>query len=169
MARMKVYQAAIDGVNDWIVAAPNQKAALEAWGVHQNLFLKGEASTTEEDAAVLAALARPGVPLRRPRGSKAAFRPAGEADPSGWEAAARAVGAKKPRKRTDAPPKPDLSKVKAAEAALARFEKEAAAHLRGFASRRAQLEREEKKQRSELDQRRRRLTEDIERERRRLP
>ncbi len=38
---LRTYTAEIDGLNQWIVAAPNQKAALEAFGVHQNLFARG--------------------------------------------------------------------------------------------------------------------------------
>lgn len=49
------------------------KAALEAWGSETNLFHQGFARETEDPAIVAAAIARPGVVLRRPVGSNAAF------------------------------------------------------------------------------------------------
>jgi len=64
--RLKVYTARLDGLNDYVVAAPNQGEALKAWDVHQNLFQEGLASVTDEASAVKAANARPGVVLRRP-------------------------------------------------------------------------------------------------------
>lgn len=64
---LRTYTAEIDGLNQWIVAAPNQKAALEAFGVHQNLFAQGLADLTRDEDLVAAANAQPGVPLRRPK------------------------------------------------------------------------------------------------------
>ena len=64
--RLKVYTARLDGLNDYVVASPNQGEALKAWDVHQNLFQEGLASVTQEASAVKAALARPGAVLRRP-------------------------------------------------------------------------------------------------------
>ncbi|HYK80118.1 MAG TPA: hypothetical protein VEU95_10830, partial [Micropepsaceae bacterium] len=48
-------------------------AALKAWGSRQNLFREGVASETKDPQAVAAALAKPGVVLRRPVGSNAPF------------------------------------------------------------------------------------------------
>lgn len=160
-ARLKVYRAAIDGLNDWIVAAPNQKAALEAFGVNQNLFQLGSASTTDEDAAVAAALARPGEALKRPTGSKSPFKPVAEADASGWEAAAKAVGAKKPKTRPPASPaekpKPDRSNLNAAEQALRAFESEARERMADLERRRREAEDAERFERQALSARRREL------------
>ena len=72
-ARLKVYQTQM-GFAEAIVAASNQKAALNAWGTHQNLFAEGMASITEDAEAVEAASAKPGVVLQRPAGSKAAYK-----------------------------------------------------------------------------------------------
>src|SRR4051794_39153161 len=36
--RLKVYAARLDGLNDYVVAAPNQGEALKAWDIRQNLF-----------------------------------------------------------------------------------------------------------------------------------
>ena len=52
-----------------IIAAPSQKSALAAWCSSQNLFKMGLAEVTEEPAAVAAAMAKPGLLLRRVSGS----------------------------------------------------------------------------------------------------
>ena len=62
MPRLKTYEAEIDGLHQWIVAAPNQRAALDAFGVHQDLFAQGLARPTSETGAVEAANASPGSP-----------------------------------------------------------------------------------------------------------
>jgi hypothetical protein len=64
--RLKVYAARLDGLHDYVVAAPNQGEALKAWDIRQNLFQEGLAAVTEETSAVKAATARPGSVLRRP-------------------------------------------------------------------------------------------------------
>ena len=50
--RLKVYRTEL-GFFDTVVAAPNQSAALEAWGVHQNLFAEHRAAVTADAAAAL--------------------------------------------------------------------------------------------------------------------
>ena len=73
MARpLKVFQAHL-GFYDTAVAAPSRAAALKAWGSRQNLFREGVASETKDAQAVTAALAKPGVVLRRPVGTNAPF------------------------------------------------------------------------------------------------
>src|SRR5689334_17462813 len=69
---LKVFQAHL-GFYDTVVAAPSRAAALKAWGSRQNLFRDGSASETKDVQAVTAALAKPGVVLRRPAGSNAPF------------------------------------------------------------------------------------------------
>jgi hypothetical protein len=101
MARgpLRTYTAEIDGLNQWIVAAPNQKAALEAFGVHQNLFAQGLAGLTRDEELVEAANSQPGVPLKRPkRGGR--FTAAGGSDWSeALKATAKAPKAGKPPSR----------------------------------------------------------------------
>lgn len=161
-ARLKVYEADLDGVNRWIVAAPSQKAALEAWGVRQNLFLLGEAKVAEDDAAIAAALARPGEPLRAPKGGKGPFRPLAEPDVAGWTAAAKAIGAKKPKAGKPAPP--DDRKLKAARAAMEAFEAEAAERLEDIARRAAELAQAREREVCATAERRDELRADIARE-----
>ena len=69
----KVFRAHL-GFYDTIVAAPSQKAALAAWGASPSEFAHGFAKVTQDPQAIEAALAQPGVVLRRPYGTKGAFK-----------------------------------------------------------------------------------------------
>jgi hypothetical protein len=143
--RLKVFQARM-GFYESVVAASSQKAALEAWGTRQNLFQEGLAGLAEDPKATRAALARPGVVLRRAAGSKADFAE---------DAAAPAAPAGKD-KATDQPRRQrDRSALDAAEKALAKAQREQAAALQDLEAeqerlrqRRATLESE---QEAELD------------------
>jgi len=74
MARpLKVFRAHL-GFYDTVVAAPSQKAAAAAWGANAREFAQGFASVTHDAKAVEAALAQPGVVLRRPAGSHGSFK-----------------------------------------------------------------------------------------------
>jgi hypothetical protein len=70
---LKVFQAHL-GFYDTVVAAPSQKAALEAWGAGKGEFAKGFAKVSNDSVAVECALANPGVVLRRPFGSSGPFK-----------------------------------------------------------------------------------------------
>jgi len=52
--RLKVYTTRI-GIHDWAVAVPNQKAALKAWDVRENLFASGAAKPVDDPAVIEAA------------------------------------------------------------------------------------------------------------------
>jgi hypothetical protein len=71
MAR-KVFQARL-GFYDTIVAAPSQTSALAAWGSKQDLFQIGLAKQVDDPEAIKAAMAKPGIVLRRPYGSSVPF------------------------------------------------------------------------------------------------
>jgi hypothetical protein len=71
--KLKTYLTSA-GFHDLAIAAPSMKAALEAWGSRANLFQQGFARQTHDAAIVDATMAKPGVVLRRPVGSHAAFR-----------------------------------------------------------------------------------------------
>jgi len=75
---LKVFQAHL-GFYDTVIAAPSQKAALEAWGAGKAAFAKGFAKVTNDPLAVESALADPGVVLKRPFGSSGRFKR--QADP----------------------------------------------------------------------------------------
>jgi colicin import membrane protein len=70
--KLKVYQTS-QGFYDLAIAAPSMKAALEAWGTASNLFREGFASEAEDAATIDAAMAKPGVVLRRPVGTNKPF------------------------------------------------------------------------------------------------
>src|SRR3954467_11514975 len=70
--KLKTYETSL-GFFDLAIAAPSMKAALEAWGADSNLFHQGIAKQTDEPAVVAATMAKPGVILRRPVGSKGPF------------------------------------------------------------------------------------------------
>lgn len=133
----KVYWAEIDGLNEWIVAAPNKDEALAAFGVNQDLFAQGAAGEEADPDKAEAARAEPGTPLRRPKGSKAAFAPAdGGTD---WSAAIP-KGAKSTAKK-----KPDRKALDRAETRLKEVDEEHRQALAEIAEDRARLdEREER-------------------------
>ena len=73
MPKLKVFRAH-QGFYDSIVAVTSQKKALDAWGARPTLFSQGFAEETQDTGAVTAALAQPGVVLRRPFGSRGEFK-----------------------------------------------------------------------------------------------
>lgn len=141
--RLKVFQAQL-GFYELVVAVPNQAAALKAWGVRQNSFAEGQAQLAADDAAVSAALAHPGEPLRRALGAKGAFgiEPTGLPSISGQKRQGRAArtAARKPDKPKPAPP--DRSVLDAAEAALKALDREHQARLDDLERRRRAIEAE---------------------------
>jgi hypothetical protein len=70
--RLKTYQTSI-GFFDLAVAAPSMKAAAEAWGSTTDVFRKGFGKETDDPEIVAATMAKPGVVLKRPVGSNAAY------------------------------------------------------------------------------------------------
>ena len=72
MPTRKVYEAHL-GFYDTVVAAFSQKSALAAWGSTTDLFKMGIARVTDDPTKVKAALAKPGLVLRRPAGTTIAF------------------------------------------------------------------------------------------------
>jgi hypothetical protein len=70
---LKVFRAH-QGFYDSIVAVSSRPKALAAWGAKPSLFTQGFAAETKDADAVEAALAQPGVVLRRPFGTRGAFK-----------------------------------------------------------------------------------------------
>jgi hypothetical protein len=155
-AKLKTYRAEIDGLHEWIVAAPNQRAALDAFGVHQDLFAQGAAGVFDDKAGEAAARAQPGVPLRRPKGSTAPFKPVETGGAEMWTKAAAAAGKSAPKKP------PSRAGLDRAETALAAFEAKAKAALDAIAEARAQLDAREAALRDDQDARRTALTKALE-------
>ena len=111
-ARLKVFVTS-DGLTDYVVAASSRPKALEAWGVHQDLFKQGAARETDDPALVKAALAQPGEVLERRAGSAAQLK--------AMKAAAPPVSKKKE------PSKAALKKVADLEALEERWAEQTAA------------------------------------------
>lgn len=163
MAKLKVFRTPI-GFHDAYVAAPSQKAALEAWGAESNLFAQGAAEQVEDAALTKAALARPGEVIKVLRGSaeeQLAALGAAEskaAKPSPQPSRPRASGRRNP-------PEPSRDALDAAEAELKRIEtdqraeqrrlareEEALARRRREMARRHEAERDEAAERLEREQ-----------------
>jgi hypothetical protein len=158
MPKLKVYEAEIDGLHQWVVAAPNQRAALDAFGVHQDLFAQGLAHVSDDPEAQKA-VDQPGVPLRRAKGSKGAFKSADLGGSDVWEkAAAAAVGGKKAKPKAP----PSRAKLDRAQAALEEFEERSSRELEEIAHARAALEAREGRLRDAIAGKRRQLTETLE-------
>ena len=68
--KLKVYCTPV-GFHDAYVAAPSQKAALEAWGAKTNLFGQGSAHQVTDEALTKAPLAHPGEVIKVLRGNDA--------------------------------------------------------------------------------------------------
>jgi hypothetical protein len=147
---LKVFVARI-GFHDVVVAATSQKAALEAWGVHANLFAQGAAKITQDPDLVEAALANPGTPLRRgfPIDTSHPDAPR-KAEPK--RAARIEKAPKKPRKIAD------KSKLLDAEKALKEFERDAAKQIAELEEEIAHLRSREAQLKTGFEARRRRLT-----------
>ena len=139
MPRLKTFQAHL-GFFDTIVAAPSQKAALEAWGSRQNLFRDGTAKPATDPDAIAAAMAHPGVVLKRLAGSKDPF--------SEQPPLPKPKGPLRARPRRSKPP--DRSKLDAAERALAQLRRERESMREEFERREKNLRAEHRKREQDV-------------------
>jgi len=131
--QLKVYRTPI-GFHDAYVAAPSQKAALQAWGSDANLFARGVAEIVTDPALTKEPLASPGKVVRRLRGSaddhfaalpkakaKAARKAPADTDPAPTPSRAPAPAARPKPAPKPAPkpkPRPSRAKLDAAEETL---------------------------------------------------
>ena len=135
MARkLRTFQTS-QGFFDLAIAAPSMKAALEAWGANSNLFHQGFASEVDDPKVVAATLAKPGVVLRRPVGTKGPYTEHAELPTD--------LGLEKP---LASPTKP---KAKKAGAHPARKRDDKADRAAAFAYEKEQHKREAEKRRQE--------------------
>jgi hypothetical protein len=128
MAKLKVFRTPI-GFHDAYVAAPSQKAALEAWGSDADLFARGIAEKVTDPKLMEAPLEKPGVVIKVSRGSAADHfetkEPTRPADRTSRKRTAvrkeekadskPAPAAPKPKKKV---PRPSRAKLEAADQAL---------------------------------------------------
>jgi hypothetical protein len=125
--RLKVFMTQI-GFHNWLVAAPSQKAALEAWDVKENLFAIGAAKVVTDEDCIKLALTTPGVPIAVD--SKHAFARATKVlrlDEHRTRKKPPAVSEPEPARKKPAPrrKKADRTKLDRAEQALNDFKKRA--------------------------------------------
>ena len=168
-SRLKVFRVPI-GFHDAYVAAPSQKAAIEAWGSDRDVFARGEAELVTDPKLTAEPLARPGEVVKRLRGTAAeqlaALPPNKAATPRTKEARATIIGrgeketrpapratqAKPPRKVA---PRPSRAALEHAEAALAQAGDEKERALKRLREQEAALAKErarlEKAHRAELE------------------
>jgi colicin import membrane protein len=119
--KLKVYQTS-QGFYDLAIAAPSMAAALRAWGANPDLFQQGFARQSEDEQVIAAAMAQPGVVLRRPVGSSKRFQEHAEL-PTVASLTEHLQRSKVPRERTN-PPKPKEADEKTERKAASAFEKE---------------------------------------------
>ena len=141
------------GFFDLAVAAPSMKAAMEAWGLKRNMFHQGLAAETNDAGIVKAAMAKPGMVLRRPVGTNEPFRqdaalPAGYALPSVTEAPAPKT--RKPKAKKASRPARGPEK-KTSPAAILSFEKARAERERARAREDAAAKRDAEKRSSAIE------------------
>jgi flagellar motility protein MotE (MotC chaperone) len=122
--KLKVFSTPI-GFHDALVAAPSQKAALEAWGSDTNLFSQGSAHVVTDPKLMKVPLEHPGQVVKVLRGSEAeqlAALDSQEPRPSGKSRKAEVLP-KTSRTRT---PKPSRTAISRAESTLEKLETEQA-------------------------------------------
>jgi hypothetical protein len=172
--RLKVFRTPI-GFHDAYVAAPSQKAALEAWGADSNLFAQGIAEQVDDPALIEEPLARPGEVVRRLRGSEDEHVAAlGKGAPkakkkrpstaSGGPPPLQNQGRMK-KEKLPRPPKPSREELDAAEAALEKAEKKQRKALREIDDKMQRLERERRDLERRHERERDKLAETVERAR----
>ena len=150
MARkLKTYQTSL-GFFDLAIAAPSMKAALEAWGADSNLFHQGAAKESDDPDVIAAAMAKPGVVLRRAVGSDGPFgehaKLPTDLGGAGLTKAARKSKAPKAKKPSARP----VDKAAERKAALA-FEKEQKRRERERASEEATKQKDRERRQQAVD------------------
>ena len=123
VAKLKVYRTPT-GFHDAYVAAPSQKAALEAWGSDHDLFARGIAELVTDPALTVGPLAQPGAVIKRLRGTTAEQLAALPSRPA-LRSSKTDTAERHPRRRSPKPkpmPHPDRQALDEAEQALAQAE-----------------------------------------------
>ncbi len=149
-AKLKVYRTPI-GFHDAYVAAPSQKAAMEAWGSDKDLFSRGEAELVTDPELAAEPLARPGAVIKRLRGTAAEQiaalppdKPRAATKVEGQQAAGAAQPKSAARPAKKAVPRPSRTALDEAERAAADADARHAAERKELADREAELARERK-------------------------
>ena len=152
--KLKVFRTPI-GFHDAYVAAPSQKAALEAWGADGNLFAQGIAEQVTDPESMEEPLASPGKVIKRVRGSTDEHFAALDRTVSKPKLKSKGEEAPKPKGRPKS--RPSRDELDAAEHALEKAEKKQRKKLaeldekvREMERRRRDLQRKHEAERDEL-------------------
>ena len=155
--KLKVYSTPI-GFHDAFVAAPSQKAALEAWGASTNLFSQGSAHVVTDPKLTKVPLQNPGQVIKVARGSHAEQLAAlAQQEPPKRKSEPEVeIVPKKAKRRAPKPNRSALTRAEAAlgklrekqESELARFDKEIAA----LEKRRREMQRRQEQQRDKAEE-----------------
>jgi hypothetical protein len=156
-AKLKVYRTPI-GFHDAYVAAPSQKAALEAWGSNANLFARGVAEVVTDPKLTKDPLAHPGEVIRKLRGSASEQIAALPPDRPARKAAPIAGAPKEKARTTPKPlPRPSRADLDAAEQALEQAQARHREEDRELSRREAELARQRRRLGKAHDQERSRI------------
>ena len=152
--KLKVYRTPI-GFHDAFIAAPSQKAALEAWGANTNLFSQGVAEIVTDPKLAKVPLEHPGQVVKVLRGNEAEQLAAlaKQAPPRRRDAPEAEVLPKKAKTPKKAAKKPSRSALDRAEAALQKLNKRHAGQLEAIDRERRELQRRQKRERGEAEER----------------
>lgn len=165
--KLKVFVTPI-GFHDAYVAAPSQKAALEAWGADANIFAQGIAEQVTDPKLMEEALASPGKVIKKVRGSADEhFAELDRAPPRKKAAKAKdldtgKVVQLKPKKPK---PKPSRDELDAAEEALEKAEKKQRKKIRELDQEVQALEQKRREVQRKHETEREKLSEKVERAR----
>ena len=163
--KLKVFVTPI-GFHDAYVAAPSQKAALEAWGADSNIFAQGIAEQVTDSKLMEQPLSRPGEVIRRLRGSAAEHIAAvGKAEKKKESGPRIKSGGTKGEKAKPRAPKPKRDELDAAEESLEKAEKKQRKALRKIDEQIQQLERERRDLQRKQERERDKLADEVERAR----
>lgn len=149
--RLKVYRTPI-GFHDAYVAAPSQKAALEAWGAETNLFGRGIAEQVADPKLMKVPLEHPGHIVKVLRGTKAEQLAALEKQtlPKRRKAADVEILPRRSKKQT---PKPSRAPLDKAEEALKKVEDRNREQLAKLDKERRELQRRHEQERDVAQER----------------
>jgi len=158
--KLKVFVTPI-GFHDAYVAAPSQKAALEAWGADSNIFAQGIAEQVIDPKLMEEPLASPGKVIKRVRGSADEhFAELDRAAPR--KKAAKESGKVVQLKPKKPKPKPSRDELDAAEEALEKAEKKQRKKLREIDQELQALERKRRELQRKIEAERDKLAEKAE-------
>ena len=147
--KLKTYQTSL-GFFDLAIAAPSMKAALEAWGADSNLFHQGAAKESDDPDVIAAAMAKPGLVLRRPVGSYGPFGEHAELPTDLGGPGPRKTPRKSKGSKAKQPSSRPVDKAAERKAALA-FEKEQKRRKRERAGEEAARQKERERRQQAVD------------------